>query len=84
MCSSVVFGAVAFGVLAALRAPVFHLLSLSPAVSAVASPYWWLRLACVPLVLFNMAVNGILQVIRLASSACMTAGVSGVLLTISC
>ncbi|KAK9808803.1 hypothetical protein WJX72_004017 [[Myrmecia] bisecta] len=71
-CSAVCGGLVA-ALLALLKGPVFYLLSLEPAVAAVARPYWWIRVGCVPIVLINMAVNGILQGYnRMAINATLT------------
>jgi hypothetical protein len=56
-------GAVAALTLAAVRRTVMvDVLALSSEVKAEAVPYWWLRVAAVPLLLLNMAMSGILQV----------------------
>ena len=55
-------GIASAGLLAVLRQPVFvGLLHLTPAVQGEATPYFWLRVAAVPLQLINMAAAGILQ-----------------------
>lgn len=56
-------GAIAAFTLAAVRRTVMvDVLALSSEVKAEAVPYWWLRVAAVPLLLLNMAMSGILQV----------------------
>lgn len=62
-CRAFAAGVVASLLLLLLKVPVSrHLLDLSDDVLREADAYWWLRCCLVPLLLFNMALSGILQV----------------------
>eukprot|EP00887_Chlorella_sp_A99_P006665 scaffold3.g6665.t1 len=69
-------GAAAAGLLAALRGPAFaRLLHLAPEVQAAAGPYFWARLAAVPVQLLNMACSGVLQgFLRVRTAAALGIG----------
>lgn len=56
-------GVLAAAVLAASKRPICAtILQLPPAVAEAAAPFWWLRIALLPVSLWNMACSGILQV----------------------